>query len=436
MNNADKHITPWSNADVQKYLNGELSAREMHDLEQQALDDPFLADALEGLQTQPVETLNQDLSELRTRLDNRVTKRSRVIPWPFLRVAAAVILLAGIGFIGFYTTHRSSPEIARSPVIQTPPVVANPPSVQDTTTPATTFKTAPVAASQAPPVANAPEEKRVAKRASPRPSASPIQRPQAATSTYADLSDSITFRDTAPGRINDAIVERNLQSDVLKKSVLRSTFGYSGNLVAFSGRVLDLNHRPVAGAYLSYKSTFSGTVTGAVTDDKGQFNLYVPQKDSTRQLTVARVGYEDVQYALNTEDRTGNTIYLKQDPAQLDEVVVSGVGAKRKEYFAEPPSDAPEKLDSFWLTAEPTLGRVSYLDYLATAKKTIPVDTTLHGIESISFLVDKKGALTEFRIERSLSPAHDAGVIRLITEGPTWRMLHGRKARVLVNVLF
>src|SRR6202012_3260537 len=88
MNNADKHITPWSNTDVQRYLNGELSAREMHDLEQQSLDDPFLADALEGLQTQPVETLNQDIAGLRTRLDNRVAgkaeEKRKMIPWPFL----------------------------------------------------------------------------------------------------------------------------------------------------------------------------------------------------------------------------------------------------------------------------------------------------------------------------------------------------------------
>ena len=33
---------------IRKYLNGELNATAMHQLEQDALDDPFLMDALEG----------------------------------------------------------------------------------------------------------------------------------------------------------------------------------------------------------------------------------------------------------------------------------------------------------------------------------------------------------------------------------------------------
>ena len=207
---------------------------------------------------------------------------------------------------------------------------------------------------------------------------------------------------------------------------------FRSNLLSFSGRVLDLNNHPVAGAALLFKNGNTGTVT----DDKGQFNLYIPQKDTTRQLTVAMEGYEETQYALNTEDRHGNTIILRQSPARLDEVVVSGIGAKRKEYMAAPPSDAPETLDSLWLNTAPAMGRIAYLNYLATARKTLPVDTTIHGTESISFQVDKKGALTEFKIERSLSPAHDAGLIRLITEGPPWKILHGRIARALVNVTF
>ena len=34
-------------ADIEKYLNGKLSPSEMHALEKKALDDPFLAEALE-----------------------------------------------------------------------------------------------------------------------------------------------------------------------------------------------------------------------------------------------------------------------------------------------------------------------------------------------------------------------------------------------------
>ncbi|HEV2481348.1 MAG TPA: carboxypeptidase-like regulatory domain-containing protein [Puia sp.] len=417
MNNADKHITQWSNTDVQRYLRGELSAREMHDLEQQALDDPFLADALEGLQTQPGDTLQQDLSQLSARLDARVAPKPTAIPWRAIRVAAAVILLVGLGFTAYYILpgHKQPASIAKAKV-PAPSAATNQPAPSPAP---------PIAANTTPPAAS--RERPAAKSPAHRPHPAATALPPAETRELSDSQPPIAAdiaRDIAPSVAN-----------VHKDSAHSLASGVNPRLVAVSGRVLDFNHRPLAGAALIYKS--KGTVfTAAYTDGKGQFNLYVPQKDTTRQLTVAMPGYEETQYAFNADGQTANTIFLRQNPAQLSEVVVSGIGAKRKEFMAEPPSDNPEKLDSFWLNTAPAMGRIAYLNYLATARNTIPVDTTIHGAESISFRVDKKGALTEFRIEHSLSPAHDAGVIRLITEGPPWKMLHGRSARALVNVLF
>ena len=449
MNDAEKHIDSWSMTDVQRYLNGELSARERHDLEKQALDDPFLADALEGLQTQSGETLHQDLTELRTRLDTRVATHRKRSWLPPMRAAAVVILLVGLGFTAYRTLFYKGQPVAGPVATHEAPA---PPTVPPSTSgnrAAADSAVASVAATPAQPArdsapaiaairptrhpANKPRaEGRV------QPTESRVQ-PAATTAAATDVAasedvlksvripDNLTIRkDTTPYLAN---VDESKARVRLASS---ANLGASSNLVVFSGRVLDPNHRPVAGASLLVKNGNTGTVT----DQKGEFNLYIPQKDTTRQLTVAMEGFEETQYALNTEDRKGNTIILHQSPASLQQVVVSGIGAKRKEYMAAPPSDVPETLDSLWRNTAPTTGRVAYLNYLATASKTLPVDTAIHGIESISFKVDKKGALTEFKIERSLSPAHDAGVIRLITEGSPWEMLHGKTARALVNVIF
>jgi len=48
-----KNTTHYSASDIQRYLNGEMSAREMFDLEKAALEDPFLADAIEGYDAHP-----------------------------------------------------------------------------------------------------------------------------------------------------------------------------------------------------------------------------------------------------------------------------------------------------------------------------------------------------------------------------------------------
>ncbi len=132
--------------DVRKYLAGELSAREMHDLEKAALDDPFLTDALEGLALR-ADPLDHDLTELKARLDARVNekKKHRVVPL-WMRVAAAVILLVGLGTTVYYTQQGKSklnvdieqqpaavaktapPPVATSPASPgTPPTAAAPP---------------------------------------------------------------------------------------------------------------------------------------------------------------------------------------------------------------------------------------------------------------------------------------------------------------------
>ena len=47
----DNNIKKFTASDIEKYHKGQLSAKERHDLEKAALDDPFLADALEGYST-------------------------------------------------------------------------------------------------------------------------------------------------------------------------------------------------------------------------------------------------------------------------------------------------------------------------------------------------------------------------------------------------
>jgi hypothetical protein len=54
MSSTNKYNTTYSAADIEKYLKGELSPREMHDLENAALEDPFLADALDGMSSPSV----------------------------------------------------------------------------------------------------------------------------------------------------------------------------------------------------------------------------------------------------------------------------------------------------------------------------------------------------------------------------------------------
>jgi CarboxypepD_reg-like domain len=205
--------------------------------------------------------------------------------------------------------------------------------------------------------------------------------------------------------------------------------------LVFSGRVLDNHDNPVPGASL----TLGYRNTGTVTDQQGQFKFYLPPQDSIRYVTVAMIGYGQKSFPLNTlttDNITDHVIHLQPNNAALEEVVVSGFASKRKETLAAAPSISDESLDSLWLKARPVIGRNAYLHYLDTAQKSLALDSTITGTETVSFEVDKKGTPTSFKIEQSLSPAHDEAIIRLVKEGPAWQLLKQKKDRVQVSLHF
>jgi hypothetical protein len=437
MDNTKNHSKTWSDAEIRMYLNGELSPREMHALERAALDDPFLADALEGFNTIP--TPEGDIDQLRSRLAARVEEKEqgRILPWfrrPAFRVAAAVIGLAGIGLTAWYTlSSRQGPP--PNAVVKNAPAV---PNAAAENAPAAAPATAPADSSVAKADADATiasraiakadkiakaDEKAISRSRGLKRRAVAAEKPEpTAYLTIKDESSQTRPPDTT-------LVLRDITSNIaLPKAEL------APNPLLLSGKVVDVNNRPLAGASV-FLNNISKTAT--TTDSYGNFKFRIRPRDTTQQMTVAMVGYKQTLVPLNSNALTNNIIQLEEAKARLNEVVVIGYGAKRKEAFAAVPSAAGgERLDSAWLKAFPAIGKLAYEQWLDTAKLSLRLDSTIIGTERVSFDVDQKGQITNFKIEQSLSPAHDAGMIQLITSGPSWRLLHGRKARALVSLRF
>src|SRR5262249_39692922 len=76
------------------------------------------------------------------------------------------------------------------------------------------------------------------------------------------------------------------------------------------------------------------------------------------------------------------------------------------------------------------------VNYIRANKKIITADSLLQGEEIISFLVYPDGKLSSFNIEESVSPAHDAEILRLIKSGPPLEPLKKKKHRVRINIPF
>ncbi len=549
MSSNDKNNNLYSASDIQKYLRGELSAPEMHQLERAALEDPFLADALEGMEIYPglpsARNFQEDLDELQQRMNKRVTPKDRAgllhFFRPAWRIAAVIILLLGLGVTVYFTFLNQAgkdklasdsgvavgtvarPIPAAGTISATDSLVspsappANKPQqeiakreeiasgnashlreVEETgkTTGASEEATAkrvndsrdrthfsapanaisPAPANAPPPASvNAPppapahalqavrlrrlHDKEVAEMVQTNPpfrkqaSASSIPDSFKLQSDSAAFSNGLVVQEKQPSHA--ALDKMSLNRMLLNKQAgLKTSALQQSDQVVFTGRVTDLNNNALSGASLhlngnyltrqngnylarqngNYATSQNGNyLASTVTDKYGNFSLTLPKKDSIFKLTVTYVGYEQASVGLNVENRTGNIIQLQPQAASLNEVVVSGYGAKRKEILQD---NSEPKKEFFTSRAIPAEGWPAYNSYLETNKKTKNPDSTLKGNETISFIVSKEGLLSSFKVEQSLSPAHDSAAIHLIRQGPSWKLLKGKKARAYVTIPF
>ncbi|HVI47093.1 MAG TPA: energy transducer TonB [Chitinophaga sp.] len=105
--------TPVSAELIRQYLAGELDDKAMHALERRALDDPFLAEALEGyaLHAPDQRDIQEELTVL---LADRVAPRKAKVRtlYPRLVAAAAILLLMSVGGWFLLREQRSAPPIA------------------------------------------------------------------------------------------------------------------------------------------------------------------------------------------------------------------------------------------------------------------------------------------------------------------------------------
>ncbi len=525
MSGPSKNTTTWSASDLQRYLKGEMSAREMHNLEMAALEDPFLADALEGFEKQvspmPAHTgdgdqafngdhtfngdqasvehhvLNKHLDDLHARLDSRVSAPEKIAPpseptpppakvapfyAPWLRIASAVILLIGLGAGAWYGLLNKNKEPNLVAKQNEPAKISAPSTATDATKIAsppvdTTKPQAPSASEPKDAVASKQQDvaaslARADKKTNP-PASLPAPATRSARSTALSTSSTtqptLSTLSTAPPVLSTAdslsyTASNSREGKLESVRIQKDTVAYNSEFVVsaystlkpapdlsksrlaeihplvFSGKVLDVHNNPLPGATLSLAGPSGNNPIGAVTDLNGNFSLKISPRDSILKVTVGMAGYLQASVAfntLNTESATGNLIHLTEKPNGLDEVVVSGYGLKRKETRAMAPAPDDERIDSVWINAKPVMGKQAYLDYLAAGKKNIGADTSIKGTVIISFEVTKKGELTSFKVEQSLTPAHDAGVIHLISDGPPWQKVSKRSAvRTAVRVVF
>jgi len=407
---------------IRKYLDGQLSDQAMQALEKAALEDPFLADAIEGFEESRNHAVSFEsgIADLRTKLKERISQRKRKtgIIFQLLKWQVAASLLVVIGLAIFTVTY-----INKKPVIsQTTPR-------PDSSTAINKLSPENIARDDS----IKPDEHSIASAKPLKSGKTSFNKKEKPLNQKADESSSGQNTGKASATVPSGIAADTLQETekfetLAKKDVTAPLAASSKNDIRKEGYSQD-NIKPIgipSGNYIQgvviddkgvpipfAEVNLKGTNRHVFTDTAGFFKLYMKDPRLAALVSVQPAGYESVSAELKPDSNITNTIQMRPSPVVLNRAILLK--------YNKPPS---------------VVGWDAFYNYIDSSKKINTADSLLKGEEVISFLLYPDGKRSSFRIEKSVSKAHDAEILHLIQTAPALKSQEKKKQRYHLLIRF
>ncbi len=466
-----KHYTA---TDIARYHNGQLAAVQMHAMELQALEDPILADAMDGFAQLPNEENMANINWLQSNLPYQNTN-GKVIEmpigkakfnWKKIAIAASIVGVA-ITFGALVFNNKKQNNVAANNKVKTN--VQNNTAINDTSKLTNESNTTTNLLSTNETV----ENNEIAQLQKPNTA---FVKPDALEKYYQtgqiapviveqslkteNKKDIVIYKDTVVKQsINDDVVAlqkpapsvQKIDTDKFKERSTNSSYELKTNeptIVQSNTIYNNSNNNNAAPKAISITYDFAiankkeNTNIGKsnynnylfnykVVDAQGNnipfTNISVPadqlitysrvdgrfglfSSDSILSVVVKAAGYQPKKLSLST---TNNyiPIVLQTDATTNTDVVV--VGNSNNKIVKK-----SGKLQSTIEEAEPIDGIANYDTYIVN---NININDKPKGEVVLSFDVDKTGEPTNIKIDKSLSSTADEEAIRLVTQGPKWK---------------
>ena len=413
------------------YIRGLRKGKEAHRLEKESMQDPFLADAMDGY-NQVEGNHEQRIEKLRMQVSAHSAKKKNTyaITWS---IAACLIIGFGISsyflFLKksmtdevFIAEESVSTKLAEPAAPPTPAIPATP------TVPATPQKEIALATTKVK-TDSTPISEITARQADKKDMIAKIQatsQPQQGVPVATvPVMDEVSEETAALQEVVAMMDTFESESDKKMKLAKVATILPQKNMI--KGRVTDEKGEPLIGASVTYKGTNIGTITNM----NGEFSLV--KKDDKKRLTAQFIGYDPVEIRVDTS-RT-MLIAMNENKQALNEVVVVGYGAKKnkKSVTAGTVVKGNEQANKD-ITPQPVIGKRKFQKYLKEnlVRPTDEKCAQVKGKVVLTFLVNKEGRPFSIKVKESLCESSDKEAIRLIQEGPDW--IYGTKlAEVTVH---
>lgn len=426
---------------IKAYLSGLVKGPSAHQLERDALDDPFLSDALDGFEAFDPEQLDSDIQTLQDRLNRRTRK---AIYWP--SIAAVVAMILTIGAIWMLwpqdpagLSHKeAASEVALDKDEEIPNVMSDSLGV-DKPAPsiamleehhragdeqiigneqAPTFrsqlkKEVPKEAIQAKaPVAQEEkeiirEDQELAAVASGQQMAEADQMLQEQVAEAPVNEPAVAFDDSyfekEEADMPDELVIQ--EGKTRKKKAITGAKVEIDDVKMISGRVLSMeDEQPLPGVSVYVK----GTNRGAVTDVDGAFKISIPEEVEAPVLSINFIGMVSEEVDVQS-DVDYVEVTMEQDVQALSEVVVTGYGTEKKT-ADETIQSGPQPVGGFKVLRQYIKAHQQLPENWEGDKATV----------KLKIRVGKKGDIKNIEVEESPSKALAKEAIRLVQNGPEW----------------
>ena len=434
----DKINSIYKAEDIEQYFSGKLLPEQMHAMEKAALDDPFLAEAMEGYEEMKKETWDKELDELREKFAAKETTTKIVVlkqPFKWWKAAAAILIIgSGIRlayiFTGPASVKNKTVTIAsvKKDSVDTPaPTAINAGSIvkKEPVAP-TEGNNKPLIAQVRPtPVSDstfiAPSSNRSHEEEA-KIALNDNKQKKEKTAGFADAATSPAQRNTLPqvyevAELNKTAAQHNVLAEDKKAFVLNRNF---------IAAVIGADNTPLPFANIFVPNENIGTYA----DVKGRFRLVAA--DSVLTIEVRAAGYAPRTYNLKS-GVAQNTIVLNEN--QVAEKDIIKFDSKAKTTGAA--GRRAMQLDTV-LNVEPADGWNNYDTYLSNnlSPSTEILQKNIHGEFEVSFDVQSNGKLSNVNVAKSLCGDCDEEAVRVIKEGPQWKVKKGKKDRGKIKVKF
>ncbi len=474
----ENDIKHYSAEDLARYHSGNMTEREMHALEKAALDDPFLADALDGYvhTTTPI----ADISELKNKLLKKETNRKVV--WfrqktiaTILKIAAILVVLTGAGLLLYRNNSPEKREIAVVRDIDTQKNETNNNRSDTTATKQTEER-----------IAVEPSTNTIQQQTVPYTEAKSIAGIKTAETKVVSGEATYTWSQPKNGIITDSVRTGNIayadntnqmQNNNFNNAVAGKLPGAQVtnaqmkdfNKPLLKGKVTDDNGKPVPFATIVDQKNKQAIAT----DAEGKFEI--TKKDSAAEVAVNAAGYKSVTRKLST-DSTANNIVMAETDNTIKEVIVTpafqtkrtmrsqssnvqhvsseqlntvrssnindalagkvaGVQVRSQGTYTQAAKD--EKAQRVTITnAIPVNGWQQFKDYVSDSLKTIQqlAPTSASTEVAVTFNVNEKGEAIDIKIKKSLCIPCNKEAIRIFKSGPPWQLNDkNKKANAVVR---